>query len=182
MLSRSHFEIFSCKALRGIPISLMALFTLMVPGHALAQTTDSIGSNPAAQAASGKDEMPRGGCMPIGVTASGEMVFPLTCKAFLEQRRGPIGESKPASQADNPAVKAETPGAPTPLQATVSAKDVPATQSIDTESSSGSIIEGGKQAGIEDPANRRAKRSRHRQSTASSSRQHQAPGAGEASR
>jgi hypothetical protein len=62
--------------------------------------------------------------MPIGVTDSGEIVFPFTCKAFLEQRRGPMEEPKPAAQAENPAPaeKVETPAAAAAVQAAVPAK------------------------------------------------------------
>jgi len=35
------------------------------------------------------DDVPGGGCTPIGVTASGKLVFPMQCQAFLEQHRGP---------------------------------------------------------------------------------------------
>jgi hypothetical protein len=36
------------------------------------------------------DSVPSGGCMPIGLTAQGDMVFPLQCRELLEQRRGPV--------------------------------------------------------------------------------------------
>jgi hypothetical protein len=35
------------------------------------------------------DDVPGGGCTPIGVTASGKLVFPMQCQAFLEPHRGP---------------------------------------------------------------------------------------------
>jgi hypothetical protein len=44
-----------------------------------------------------QDDVPPGGCTPIGLTASGEMVFPLLCRALLEQQRGPISEELPAA-------------------------------------------------------------------------------------
>ena len=34
------------------------------------------------------DDVPGGGCTPIGVTASGKLVFPMQCQAFLEPHRG----------------------------------------------------------------------------------------------
>jgi hypothetical protein len=50
-------------------------------------------------------DAPVGGCMPIGVTAGGALVFPLQCRELLEQHRGPY----PAPEA-----RAElTPAAPT---------------------------------------------------------------------
>jgi hypothetical protein len=35
------------------------------------------------------DNVPTGGCMPIGLTARGEMVFPMQCREILERERGP---------------------------------------------------------------------------------------------
>jgi hypothetical protein len=43
--------------------------------------------------------------MPIGQTASGEMVFPIQCKEFLERQRGKAGERKPAAVEEKPTVK-----------------------------------------------------------------------------
>lgn len=33
------------------------------------------------------NEPPPGGCNPIGLTASGEIVFPMTCRAFIERHK-----------------------------------------------------------------------------------------------
>jgi hypothetical protein len=172
MVSRCNLKIFAGKGRLDILIFLLALLTS--PGKSLAQTTESIGLGTTAQAASGKDEVPRGGCMPIGVTVSGEMVFPFSCKAFLEQRRGPIEERKPAFQADSPASaqKAETPAAPTPLQTAVPVKDDPDAQPVDTDSSPTSSIEDRKRTDIEDKAIRRAKRARHSRSIVMRQRRH----------
>jgi len=60
------------------------MFSMLASGAALAQTTGSTGPD-----STGKDKVPPGGCLPIGVTASGEIVFPFTCKAFIERLRGP---------------------------------------------------------------------------------------------
>jgi hypothetical protein len=55
-----------------------------------------------AQQPKKQDDIPPGGCTPIGLTASGEMVFPLLCRALLEQQRGPISQdvSTSASKQD----------------------------------------------------------------------------------
>jgi hypothetical protein len=42
--------------------------------------------------------VPTGGCMPIGLTASGQMVFPLQCRQLIEHQRGPEVSSPPATQ------------------------------------------------------------------------------------
>lgn len=46
------------------------------------------------------DSIPSGGCMPIGLTAQGDMVFPLQCRELLEQQRGPVSSAvtAPASK------------------------------------------------------------------------------------
>jgi hypothetical protein len=41
--------------------------------------------------------VPTGGCTPIGVTASGKLVFPMQCQAFLEPHRGPEDFQGPVS-------------------------------------------------------------------------------------
>lgn len=38
-----------------------------------------------------------GGCSPIGLTASGQLVFPMHCQAFLERNRGPENSQVPVS-------------------------------------------------------------------------------------
>jgi hypothetical protein len=49
------------------------------------------------------DNVPTGGCMPIGLTARGEMVFPMQCREILERERGPAPDdltlkSQPVAQ------------------------------------------------------------------------------------
>jgi len=48
-----------------------------------------------------------GGCTPIGVTASGKLVFPMQCQAFLEPHRGPEDFQVPVST--NPPEKVAPP-------------------------------------------------------------------------
>ena len=50
-----------------------------------------------AEEVSGKSQ---GSCMPIGLTASGEVVFPWDCRAIIEKQRGPVSVNVPASSAD----------------------------------------------------------------------------------
>jgi len=64
-------------------------------------TTSDMVANSAGP--SNAEEPPPGGCLPIGVTASGEIVFPFLCKDFLERNKGaaakpPTDEAKPASE------------------------------------------------------------------------------------
>lgn len=112
-------------------IRLLVVCMLGISGPAFAQTTGAVGLNPVTPP--DKEEVPRGGCTPIGVTASGEIVFPFTCKVFLERRRGPIEEPpKPAAQAE----KTETPAPAVPVQAATQVKDEPAIQVVGTDASS----------------------------------------------
>jgi hypothetical protein len=70
-------------------------------GVALAQTTGAV--NPTATSAEPavKVEPPPGGCMPIGLTVSGEIVFPFQCREFIERQRAE--NQKPAvAQGEKP--------------------------------------------------------------------------------
>jgi hypothetical protein len=52
-----------------------------------------------------KEDAPPGGCMPMGLTASGEIVFPIQCKEIIERQRGNAVEQKPAAVEEKPAAK-----------------------------------------------------------------------------
>jgi hypothetical protein len=87
-----------------------ALLTVMT-GAALAQTTDPVSPRPADTAPSVqtqpamKQGAPPDGCQPIGLTASGEIVYPIQCKAFVERERA--AEQKPAAAREAPAAAPE---------------------------------------------------------------------------
>ena len=78
-----------CKAVsarrgsEGRILRLLIFPFLVASGAALAQVTGTVNPTPSPN-----DDVPAGGCMPMGITASGEVVFPFQCKAFLEQHRG----------------------------------------------------------------------------------------------
>jgi len=61
-------------------IGLLVLALTAIAGTAFAQTMGSVESTSEQQP--DKDGVPPGGCMPIGLTASGEIVFPFACKAL----------------------------------------------------------------------------------------------------
>lgn len=75
-----------------------ALLLTATANEARAQVTGTVkpGGDRAEPAA--KDTPPPGGCMPIGVTASGEIVFPFLCKGFIEQHKA--ASQKPAASGD----------------------------------------------------------------------------------
>jgi hypothetical protein len=84
---------------------LSALLLSVVSGAALAQTTGTVNPSPTPAEPSVKDDVPPGGCMPIGLTATGEIVFPMQCKEFIERRRGRAVEQTPAAVEEKPAAK-----------------------------------------------------------------------------
>src|SRR5437879_8603819 len=84
---------------------LLALLLTLTGGAALAQTTGTVDPSPAPAEPSMKEDVPPGGCMPIGLTASGEIVFPIQCKEFIERQREKAVEQKPAAVEDKPAAK-----------------------------------------------------------------------------
>jgi hypothetical protein len=85
---------------------LSALLLFLMSGAAIAQTTGTVNPSPApAEPSVKEDEPPPGGCMPIGLTVSGEMVFPIQCKEFIERHRGKAVEQKPAAVEEKAASK-----------------------------------------------------------------------------
>jgi hypothetical protein len=77
---------------------LLALLLTVMSGAALAQTTGKVNQSPAPAEPSVKEDVPPGGCMPIGLTASGEIVFPIQCKELIDRQRGKAVEQKPAAK------------------------------------------------------------------------------------
>jgi hypothetical protein len=77
--------------------SLLACCILVVGTAAIAQTSSepakSDQRNTRAES-SPADKVPAGGCMPIGLTARGDLVFPLQCRELIERERGPISEKQ----------------------------------------------------------------------------------------
>lgn len=68
----------------------------------VAQSSDSVPR-------SSDDGPPPGGCTPIGVTVSGEIVFPMTCKDFIERHKA---ADRAATAAETKPVTAEASKAP----------------------------------------------------------------------
>ena len=82
------------------------------------------------------DGVPAGGCMPIGLTARGDLVFPMQCRELIERERGPIPQEKqqtsePRSQQEPSAKTAPaekvTPVAAAPVEAVPAEKDAATT-------------------------------------------------------
>jgi outer membrane biosynthesis protein TonB len=91
---------------------VLALLLSVMSSAALAQTTGALDPNPAPAQPSVNDDVPPGGCMPIGLTSAGEIVFPIQCKAFIERHRGAAVEPKPAAvEEQKPAAVEDKPAA-----------------------------------------------------------------------
>src|SRR6266480_934443 len=90
---------------------LLALLLSVMSGAALAETTGAVnpGSVPAQPPVN--EDVPPGGCMPIGMTTAGEIVFPIQCKEFIERHRGAAVEQKPAAVQAKPDAVEEKPAA-----------------------------------------------------------------------
>jgi BA14K-like protein len=97
---------------------LLALLLSVMSSAALAQTTGTVTPSPAQAPPSAKPDVPAGGCMPIGLTASGEIVFPIQCRDLIEQHRGKDANPSPAAVERKPAVVEEKPAAKPPEAAT----------------------------------------------------------------
>jgi hypothetical protein len=83
----------------------LALLLSVMSGAALAQITGTVNPSPAQPEPAMKGDAPPGGCMPIGLTASGEIVFPIQCRELIERQRGKTVEQNPAAAEEKPAVK-----------------------------------------------------------------------------
>jgi hypothetical protein len=88
-----------------IAVFLCFVLLFVMDGALLAQTTGSVGPSPGVS-----NEPPAGGCMPIGLTASGEVVFPFQCKGFIELQRGNAFEEKPSAAPEEPRQAIGNPG------------------------------------------------------------------------
>ncbi len=98
------------KRLKGVPAAfthgvggLCFGLSVVLGGAALAQTTGAV--NPAPADTVVKEDVPPGGCMPIGMTVAGEMVFPIQCAEFIERERGKAVQQKSALANEAPSAK-----------------------------------------------------------------------------
>lgn len=102
--------------------ALLVLLAL-ASGAALAQPADAVNPQPVAIEPSANEEPPPGSCKPIGFTVSGEIVFPMECKAFIERQKAL--DRKPAAQAKPAAAENE---AAAPQENTVAGEAKPASE------------------------------------------------------
>lgn len=91
-------------------ISVLATAAFAQPDNKPANAVDLRSAQADLQKSDG---VPAGGCMPIGLTARGDLVFPMQCRELIERERGPIPEEKkqisePRSQPEPSAKTAPT--------------------------------------------------------------------------
>ncbi len=72
------------------------LLLAMMSGAGMAQTTGATSPNSTSDSDSAKKAWPQGGCMPIGITAAGDVVFPFECKEFLDRYKAEMDKSSDA--------------------------------------------------------------------------------------
>jgi BA14K-like protein len=97
----------------------LALFFVVIGSAAVAQTTGTATPGTAPTRPSANDDVPPGGCMPIGMTVSGEIVFPIQCKEFIERHRGTAADNTPDAAEPKSAAVEPKPPAAEPKQAVV---------------------------------------------------------------
>jgi hypothetical protein len=97
--------------------ALCSVLVILTGAAARAQSADPATPPPAPAQPSVQDEV-TGGCEPIGLTASGEIVFPFRCKDAVERHHA--AASKPADP--KPAVAAAAPAVQEKPQAKLQAK------------------------------------------------------------
>jgi hypothetical protein len=106
---RSSFLQTGCS--RALAYALVLALSGVSCVTALGQTTGAIAPGATATTPSlpqsQSEGPPPGGCMPIGVTVSGDIVFPFQCKDFIERQKGtktePAAEDKRAPSDVKPA-------------------------------------------------------------------------------
>jgi hypothetical protein len=114
-------------------ISLLATAAFAQPDNKPTTATDLRSAQADVQRSDG---VPAGGCMPIGLTARGDLVFPMQCRELIERERGPIPEEKqqiseprPRQEPSAKTAPAEkvTPVAVAPVEVTPAEKDAATT-------------------------------------------------------
>src|SRR5260370_41286614 len=75
------------------------------------------------------ENLPAGSCMPIGLTARGDIVFPWECRELIEKQRGPVSEdiqNPPKNSASKEPAKEPASQSARPQQVAVAPEQSPA--------------------------------------------------------
>src|SRR5215471_5329412 len=103
--------------------ALCGLILAMTGSLAFAQTSGPAETSTAPAESSAKDEPPPGACKPIGLTVSGEVVFPLECRDFIERHKAMTQLPPMPPETPRPAAAAEVKPVPSEARpATVETK------------------------------------------------------------
>jgi hypothetical protein len=103
--------------LARLAAALCCVLLIAMGSSLFAQTTGTANPKAAPVEPSVKqDDLPPGGCLPIGLTISGEVVFPFQCKEFLERlkardQKAAVGKEKPATAQEESASLQQKPAA-----------------------------------------------------------------------
>jgi hypothetical protein len=97
-------------ALQTVAVSVLyCVFFPPLIDTAVAQTTGTVSPMIAPAEPSPNDEPRPGDCMPIGLTASGEIVFPFRCKDFIERNKAARPKSQTSDEGPTTAEENEKP-------------------------------------------------------------------------
>jgi hypothetical protein len=129
---------------------LLAGFISLLAASAVAQSVTRPNNGTelrSAQAEVSKpDNVPAGGCMPIGLTARGDLVFPMQCRELIERERGPVPEQ--ALRMPQPRPQQEPAAKPTPAErdvaatAQIPAREIPTGQTPSDQTQTGQLQTG----------------------------------------
>jgi hypothetical protein len=75
--------------MKFVLLSIALLFSHGALAEGGGMTSSGSSQSGARTEAPKADNVPTGGCMPIGLTARGELVFPMQCREILDRERGP---------------------------------------------------------------------------------------------
>jgi hypothetical protein len=91
-------------------VASSAIFAV-ISARALAKITGTVAPDSVPGEPSAQEATPPGGCMPIGIAASGKIVFPLQCRDFIERQKSL--HTKPAEEkTEKPIAMQSRAGAP----------------------------------------------------------------------
>jgi BA14K-like protein len=85
----------------GCTVALGCIFFLAMNGSLVAQTTGALNPKSVVEPSGKVDGPPAGECMPIGITASGDVVFPFQCRDFIEQLKAADRKAAPSGENHN---------------------------------------------------------------------------------
>jgi hypothetical protein len=108
---------------RGLDASNSTLLASSPAQRAESDQSTAAGSLTDETRAIKPHDVPVGGCMPIGITARGKLVFPMECRELLEQHRGAYASLEPRSEPTPTPTSEQAVGVDRDLQTVDSVRD-----------------------------------------------------------